>query len=89
MKIHQWFGYLENYRHALAHRIPLYIAPFIITPINGAAFKSLEAAKATALPQRNFALYDELDGQQTSLGKFVPAMTHSLYAEEALYRCFR
>ena len=22
-----WFGYLENYRHALAHRIPLYIPP--------------------------------------------------------------
>ena len=39
--IHQWFGHLEDYRHALAHRIPLYIAPFVITPNNEAAFKSL------------------------------------------------
>jgi hypothetical protein len=81
-EIHQWFGHLENYRHALAHRIPLYIAPFVITPTNEAAFKTLETAKETALRQRNFALYDELDGQQTSLGKFVPAMTHSLFAED-------
>jgi hypothetical protein len=25
-----WFGYLENYRHALAHRIPLYVAPYTL-----------------------------------------------------------
>jgi hypothetical protein len=81
-EIHQWCGHLENYRHALAHRIPLYIAPYVITTTNEDAFKSLEAAKEAALRQRNFALYDELDGQQTSLGKFLPAMTHSLYAED-------
>jgi len=81
-EIQQWFSHLENYRHALAHRIPLYIAPFIITPSNEATFKSLETEKETALRQRNFALCDELDAKQTSLGKFVPAMTHSLYAED-------
>lgn len=81
-EIYQWFGHLENYRHALAHRIPLYISQFVITPTNEASFKTLEVAKEAAQRQRNFALYDELDGQQTSLGKFVPAMTHSLYAED-------
>ena len=28
----QWFGYLEGYRHALAHRIPLYIPPYVVSP---------------------------------------------------------
>jgi len=27
-----WFGYMENYRHALAHRIPLYIPPAVVSP---------------------------------------------------------
>ena len=27
-----WFKYLEVYRHALAHRIPLYVPPFSIVP---------------------------------------------------------
>lgn len=27
-----WFAYLEDYRHALAHRIPLYIPPLVVTP---------------------------------------------------------
>jgi hypothetical protein len=81
-EIHQWFGHLENYRHALAHRIPLYIAPFVVTPANEAAFKSLEAEKETAIRQRNFALYDELDARQISLGKFIPAMTHSLFTPD-------
>jgi hypothetical protein len=66
----------------MAHRIPLYVAPFVITHSNEAAYRSLEADKETALRQRNFELYDELDEAQENLGKFVPAMTHSLYAED-------
>lgn len=27
-----WFEYLEPYRHSLAHRIPLYLPPFIVDP---------------------------------------------------------
>jgi hypothetical protein len=81
-EIEPWFGHLENFRHALAHRIPLYVAPFVITHSNEAAYRSLEAEKETALRQRNFELYDELDASQQNLGKFVPAMTHSLYAED-------
>jgi hypothetical protein len=81
-EIQQWFDHLENYRHALAHRIPLYIAPFVITVQNKAAYQSLEAEKERAKRERNFALYDNLDAQQTSLRRFIPAMTQSLYAED-------
>jgi hypothetical protein len=64
----QWFAYLEDYRHALAHRIPLYIAPFIVTPNNAAAFGALEAQKTEAMRQHDFIKYDELDEEQEHLG---------------------
>ena len=37
-----WFGYLEGYRHALAHRIPLYIPPKIVDEAEAAEFHRLE-----------------------------------------------
>lgn len=30
--IQSWFHYLENYRHALAHRIPPYVPPYMVDP---------------------------------------------------------
>ena len=44
-----WFGQLENFRHALAHRIPLYIPPYIIDPKNEQAYRELEAGMNAAL----------------------------------------
>jgi hypothetical protein len=78
----QWFTNLENYRHALAHRIPLYIAPFVVAPDDAALFGTLETQKTEAMRQRDFVKYDELDTAQQKLGKFLPAMTHSLYIED-------
>ena len=37
-----WFTQLENYRHALAHRIPLYIPPYRIDPVNEAVVTALQ-----------------------------------------------
>ncbi len=36
-----WFENLENFRHALAHRIPLYIPPFILTADDEKIFRPL------------------------------------------------
>jgi hypothetical protein len=41
-QLNDWFAYLENYRHALAHRIPLYIPPYIVSPENMVANEQLE-----------------------------------------------
>jgi hypothetical protein len=75
----QWFDYLENFRHALAHRIPLYITPFIVTPDKEASFRDLETQKVDAMRRGDHGTYDELDAVQTGLGVFRPIMTHSLY----------
>jgi len=37
-----WFAHLEDYRNALAHRIPLYIPPYCVKPENQARYQELE-----------------------------------------------
>jgi hypothetical protein len=75
--IDEWFDYVTEYRHALAHRIPLYIPP-------GAVRRS-DAAAATELRERmnaaRFAFdgeYERLGAEEAKLFFFYPMMTHSL-----------
>ena len=79
----QWLDYLENYRHALAHRIPLYIPPFIITPDKERPFNELETQKEAAARQGDYERYDQLDVEQAKLGRFLPIMTHSIYQNDS------
>ena len=58
--LEQWFTNLENFRHALAHRIPLYVAPFVVAPDNAASFGALESQKTEAMRRRDFIKYDKL-----------------------------
>ena len=37
-----WFAYLEDVRHALAHQIPLYVPPFSVDPKNEKRYNDLE-----------------------------------------------
>jgi hypothetical protein len=80
-----WFDYLGNFRHALAHRIPLYIPPYTIPPDKVAAYQQLEAAKWGALKEGDFAEHDRLKGEQEETAKFIPAMTHSLRIRDLFY----
>jgi hypothetical protein len=79
--VKHWFDGLEGYRHALAHRIPLYIPPFGVTSENIARYNELETQKHEAMTHQDFQKYDLLDSDQEKLGKFNPVMMHS-YKEE-------
>jgi hypothetical protein len=79
----QWYDeYLTGYRHALAHRIPLYIPPFCLNPEEFKQYESLEKQKFAARRQNNFQLLSQLNDKQDQLGKFVPLMKHS-YGENS------
>jgi hypothetical protein len=54
----------------------------VVAPDKAASFGALESQKTEAMRQRDFIKYDELDEAQTKLGKFLPAMTHSLYTKD-------
>lgn len=75
----EWFGYLDDYRHSLAHRIPLYVPPYTAKPED---HHRLEKQKNEAIERRDFTEYERLDAEQEELGKFLPIMMHS-YGEGA------
>ncbi|MBI5119902.1 MAG: hypothetical protein HZA67_02780 [Rhodospirillales bacterium] len=77
-----WFGYQENFRHALAHRIPLYIPPYIVTPENEGFYRKLGDQMNEAMRRKDHERWNQLSDEQDALGKFVPWMTHS-FKEEA------
>ncbi|WP_439543310.1 hypothetical protein [Hyphomicrobium sp.] len=78
----EWFDYLENFRHALAHRIPLYIPPYVVTQANVARYNELQAGMNAAIAAANVARYNELEAQQMLLTSWQPLMQHS-FIEEA------
>lgn len=75
-----WFDHLKGFRDALAHRIPLYIPPFTVTPEDRDQWVALGAQANAALRQGDLASEDQLRAQQMALARFQPVMTHSLNA---------
>jgi hypothetical protein len=74
-----WFANLKDFRDSLAHRIPLYIPPFIVGPESVDRYKRLEVASGEALRRADFKEYDRLQSEQKKFGVFRPWMTHSRY----------
>lgn len=75
-----WFGYLEDYRHALAHRVPLYIPPKSLDEPAAAEFRRL--GEQVGAEGWDWARWGEVLAAQRALGTFDPVMTHS-YGENA------
>jgi hypothetical protein len=76
--LNDWLDYLEGFRHALAHRVPLYIPPYVVPKDNEAAYQSLE----DCMKKADHGEYERLSAEQKALATFVPYMTHS-FGEEA------
>jgi hypothetical protein len=72
-----WFDYLKGFRDSLAHRIPLYIPPFIITRARLAEYEQRGVAAIQALAAGDMHTYDVETSAQNALGIFRPWMTHS------------
>jgi hypothetical protein len=77
----KWFESLRDFRDSLAHRIPLYIPPYVVSSENTEEYKRLEEASGQALKRLDTAAYDRLQSEQARLGRFRPWMTHSLYEQ--------
>lgn len=70
-----WFGYLEDYRHALAHRIPLYIPPRTLDEAEAAEFRRL--GEQVGVEGWDWGRWGEVLDAQRALGVFEPVATHS------------
>ncbi len=73
-----WFDVVDNYRHALAHRIPLYIPPYNVDPANETAYQALEKAKNVALFGGNLQEHERLGAELKQMEFFRPWMLHSI-----------
>ena len=71
----KWFGYLEEFRHALAHRIPLYIPPYTILKANEDEYARLY--KLMNELGYNPEEYQRISQELAKLKRFVPSMLHS------------
>lgn len=76
-KFENWFSYLSDYRHALAHRIPLYIPPLYIVNEDADEYRSLDSLWHEAVISDKHELADELNEKMNKLGSFQPFMVHS------------
>lgn len=77
-----WMEYLESYRHSLAHRVPLYIPPFVVQYRNIDYYRNLELQIEEASRNLDHKRSNELQELQNSLKSFRPVMQHS-FEEEA------
>jgi len=75
--LRDWFSSMEDFRHALAHRIPLYIPPYTVAPADVERHNELEHQKGCAMRRQDFEEWERLNREQVKLGRFTPAMTHS------------
>lgn len=76
-----WFDELEGYRNGLAHRIPLYIPPFVVIAGNEERYRDLEERKTRALYRGELDVYERLSVEQRELQVFKAWMMHSFYEE--------
>lgn len=72
-----WLTHIEEFRHALAHRIPPYIPPYVSNEEEALIEKQLEAKRTDALQKHNFEEYERLSQEIESIGSFIPLLTHS------------
>lgn len=72
-----WFRYLESYRHAVAHRIPVYIPPSVLNDKEAAEFDRIESAIVQANKVGDFVRWSKLIDEQKTLGRFAPVIMHS------------
>lgn len=78
-----WFENLENYRHALAHRIPLYIPPHVVRPSDKQAHGDLVRRQDEAFDRGDYEGYERLLSDQEKLVEFNPLIAHSLVEPSA------
>jgi hypothetical protein len=70
-----WFKHVSVFRDSLAHRIPLYIVPYIVSESDLPEYQRLQKE---AFATKDYKSYLVLKEQQEKLGVYRPWMVHSV-----------
>ncbi len=77
-----WFkDYVQHYRDALAHRIPLYVPPFTVLKSDAQKYAQLDRLAWEELLNHNFDRMNELHSERDSLTSVCAVFLHSSYNE--------
>lgn len=79
-ELRPWMTFLEAFRHSSAHRIPLYIPPYVIDPRHLKEYGSLGLAQEAAARVPDWEEYDRLHDRQLAFATFRPMTATSLSA---------
>lgn len=78
VEVKPWFfQYLSDYRHALGHRIPLYVPPMFLTNDEAIRFKEIDSEKFIALAKKDFDTLEKLIEEEENIGQVMPYFAHS------------
>jgi hypothetical protein len=77
----EWFDNLVDFRDSVAHRIPLYIPPYVVPKANGAKYSELQKKKWEEPAKSDPVEYEKVKTEQLKLCRFVPGMMHSIFEE--------
>lgn len=75
--VENWFQNLENFRHAVAHRIPIYVPPGYLTDEGAREYNEIQTRINEAVGRQDFETADQLEEEQAALLSFHPIATHS------------
>jgi hypothetical protein len=75
--------YAQNYRDALAHRIPLYVPPSTMTPTDVQRYRELDTQIREAMKNRDFERMETLMEEQKTVGSICAAFLHSYSDSDA------
>ena len=75
-----WFTHIDEFRHSLAHRIPLYVPPYCVSPDREDDYNRLGRECWEALKRGELEEHKRLAQEQSDLTFFRPWFTHS-YSE--------
>ncbi len=73
----EWFDHIDNFRHSLAHRIPLYVPPHVVRPEDAEKYRYLDKEAYKSLLEGNIERHEDLRAQQSDMEFFRPWYTHS------------
>lgn len=83
--IQLWLKDLALFRDPAAHRLPLTMAPALLTEDEGKKYKALHEEAAQAAESGNWEQYDRLVREANKLGKFVPLLNTPRAPNNGLY----
>ena len=74
--LRQWFRDAKTRRNPVAHRIPFYIGPAVLSNEDADLYRGLDTQFYDAIKNMDFQLADEIDQRKDELGRFAPYFIH-------------